>query len=807
MKIIIFVLTFFLAIAIASSALAVNKVLSLDGDGDYVDLGDSLVEELFSAITVEAWFQVNGIVSEQSDIFYNGTEGEVGLSYINENIYFGVKTEEDLQWHNPPPFPIEIGKWYHVAGVWSNAQVSLFVNGRLMGLANTEATLHQATGHLPTIGAYCNGLGEREKFFKGIIDEVRIWNSARTQEQIQETMNQPLENPELLENLVGYWNFDDGTADDLSQYGNDGTLQGDATIVEAERAKVIFVPGDYLTIQEGIDAASDGDIVLVADGTYKGTGNKNLDFGGKAITVTSENGAENCIIDCESEGRGFCFYKRESSDSILDGFTIKNGWSDKGGGISCTNSSPTIRNNIIIANFALDGGGIYCGNGSNAIISSNIISSNTADYWGGGISTPFSSPIITGNLIIGNVAALQGGGGQGGGIAAYGSSSPIISNNVIAQNSAVLNPDIDLEVGGGAISLDAYANAIIVNNTIVQNHTEYGFGGGIFCDFNASPIITNNIIVNSTKGAGIWVSSVGAHPVLSHNDVWNNADGEYAGISPGIGDISIDPIFVDAANRDYHLSNWSPCIGKGIMTDDIPITDKDGNPRPNPPGSNPDIGAYEHFRDVPLAVTLASLTALNTTDGITLKWRTATETNNLGFNVYRSDTKDGKYVKVNARLIAGAGSDATPHDYSFTDENVILGKTYYYYIEDIDFSGETNRSHIIEVTVGKQNIKTSVKPLKFALLQNFPNPFNPETWIPYQLAQPGDVTIRIYDISGKLVRSLELGNKPAGIYMSKKQAAYWNGCNDDGERVASGIYFYALQSGEFQSIRKMSVSR
>jgi len=359
---------------------------------------------------------------------------------------------------------------------------------------------------------------------------------------------------------------------------------------------VIQVPGDYTTIQAGIDAAVDGDTVLVADGTYTGFGNRDLDFKGKAIILASENGAENCIIDCESEGRGFCFYKRESSDSILDGFTIKNGWSDKGGGISCTNSSPTIRNNIIIANFALDGGGIYCGNGSNAIISSNIISSNTADYWGGGISTPFSSPIITGNLIIENVAALQGGGGQGGGIAAYGNSSPIISNNVIAQNSAVLNPDIDLEVGGGAISLDAYANAIIVNNTIVQNHTEYGFGGGIFCDFNASPIITNNVIVNSTKGAGIWVSSVSAHPVLSHNNVWNNEGGEYIGISPGIGDISINPLFVDVANRDYHLSNWSPCIGKGIMTDDVPIMDKDGKKRPSPPSSNPDMGAYENNR-------------------------------------------------------------------------------------------------------------------------------------------------------------------------------------------------------------------
>jgi hypothetical protein len=98
----------------------------------------------------------------------------------------------------------------------------------------------------------------------------------------------------------------------------------------------------FPTIQQGIDHASTGDTVLVADGTFTGEGNKNLDFKGKAITVVSQNGPEKCVIDCEGEGRGFSFHSGEGSDSVLSGFTIKNGNRQRAGGISCENSSPEI---------------------------------------------------------------------------------------------------------------------------------------------------------------------------------------------------------------------------------------------------------------------------------------------------------------------------------------------------------------------------------------------------------------------------------------------------------------------------------
>jgi hypothetical protein len=101
----------------------------------------------------------------------------------------------------------------------------------------------------------------------------------------------------------------------------------------------------------------------------------------------------------------------------------------------------------------------------------------------------------------------------------------------------------------------------------------------------------------------------------------------------------------------------------------------------------------------------------------------------------------------------------------------------------------------------------AIPPEHTALLQNFPNPFNPETWIPYQLKEDGEVTIRIYDATGGLVRGLELGHKSAGLYVSRDRSAYWDGRNETGEPVASGVYFYTIQAGEFAATRKMIIAR
>ena len=98
-------------------------------------------------------------------------------------------------------------------------------------------------------------------------------------------------------------------------------------------------------------------------------------------------------------------------------------------------------------------------------------------------------------------------------------------------------------------------------------------------------------------------------------------------------------------------------------------------------------------------------------------------------------------------------------------------------------------------------------PEETVLLPNYPNPFNPETWIPYQLSEPVEVTLTIYAVNGTQVRTLAVGLMPAGIYQSRSRAAYWDGRNNVGESVASGIYFYTLTTGEFTSTRKMLIRK
>ena len=104
-----------------------------------------------------------------------------------------------------------------------------------------------------------------------------------------------------------------------------------------------------------------------------------------------------------------------------------------------------------------------------------------------------------------------------------------------------------------------------------------------------------------------------------------------------------------------------------------------------------------------------------------------------------------------------------------------------------------------------ENLLAALTPKKTGLLPNYPNPFNPETWIPYRLAEDADVQLTIYDTKGAVVRRLDLGHQPAGFYTARAKAVYWNGRNESGERIASGVYFYQLRAGNYSALRRMVI--
>ena len=104
-----------------------------------------------------------------------------------------------------------------------------------------------------------------------------------------------------------------------------------------------------------------------------------------------------------------------------------------------------------------------------------------------------------------------------------------------------------------------------------------------------------------------------------------------------------------------------------------------------------------------------------------------------------------------------------------------------------------------------EQLLATLTPTETALLLNFPNPFNPETWIPYQLAESANVTLTIYDTTGAVVRRIDLGHQSAGYYTERTRAAYWDGRNASGETVASGLYFYQLETPSYRQLRRMVI--
>ena len=160
-------------------------------------------------------------------------------------------------------------------------------------------------------------------------------------------------------------------------------------------------------------------------------------------------------------------------------------------------------------------------------------------------------------------------------------------------------------------------------------------------------------------------------------------------------------------------------------------------------------------------------------------------------------------VKVSAAIgnLPGA-PQASNDDRAFVPTRTMV-EQWLYQAQHVNLTDPTFQRGIFML----QQLLVSLTPRETSLLPNYPNPFNPETWIPYQLSKPAEGTLSIYASDGTLIRTLALGHQSAGLYQSKSHAAYWDGRNNVGEPVASGLYFYTLTAGNFTATRKMLIKR
>lgn len=363
----------------------------------------------------------------------------------------------------------------------------------------------------------------------------------------------------------------------------------------------IKVPSpEYPTIQAGIDAASVGDTVLVADGTYRGEGNRNLSFKGKTITVKSENGPQNCGIDCENKGAAFSVLELVVLESVISGFAITNAL---GYGIFCNGGCAlTVTDCIVSGNLGATGifingasspgltisGCSISGNSKgilvNAASGSTVISDcsiiDNTDF-GIFLVSPTTSAITgctirrntLGNIYLGSgyptiyACTITENTGSGGML--INGSYPTITNSIISNN--------DAPSGGGIAFSSSFPT--ITNCTISNNNT---IGrGGIYCN-NSHMTITNSILWGNTPDQ---IDLFSGSADVTYSDI----QGGY----PGDGNLDLNPLFVGSG--DYHLTASSPCIDAGTSAG-APDHDIDGDSRPQ--GSGYDMGADEYYTGV-----------------------------------------------------------------------------------------------------------------------------------------------------------------------------------------------------------------
>ncbi len=400
------------------------------------------------------------------------------------------------------------------------------------------------------------------------------------------------------------------------------------------------------------------------------------------------------------------------------------------------------------------------------------------------------------------------------------SSNITIANNVIydiigkgaaamtSTNTGIRISEVSGATGGFKIyynSVNLFGNA---NNTSVTQSAAMCFASSLTTGIDMrNNVFTNSIVNNSNASSGAYavysLAPASSFTSIDYNDYYASGSQGSFGAFSGAGlvtslaqmqsatgkdanSLNADPLYVSDSNLVPQTG--SPLISAGTAISGF-TTDVTGAIRN---ASTPAIGAYENESALP--VELVSFTATINGSQAELKWKTATELNNYGFEIEKSriqntEVRTQKKAETwnNVGFVEGNGSTNTPREYSFTDKNIATGK-YFYRLKQIDRDGKFEYSQTVEVTINNT-------PKEFILEQNYPNPFNPTTNISFTLHTSGFTTLKVYDVIGREVATVINEHKESGSYSLHFNAS----------QLASGFYVMRLRNGNNVQVRKMQL--
>jgi len=362
-----------------------------------------------------------------------------------------------------------------------------------------------------------------------------------------------------------------------------------------------------------------------------------------------------------------------------------------------------------------------------------------------------------------------------------------------------------------AIDLHEYVNQMVYlgfhyygNNT----HSVYLDDVHICCDIPADyPTEINGITITSTIHLNLNSAVNASHPqVMALPNYSNLTDPVVLGLlGSGKGNISLK---LSSGNwyciiyygGQWHYGSSYPCNVTEGNIGTITLSNVEFGTK------NDVILVIEEGVDPTLPVTLSRFTAIVTPESfVHISWTTESETNHLGYNILRSEDQElHNAITINGSIINSGSPVGTQISYNFTDFEVYTNMIYYYWLESVALEGSSEFYGPLTVTIGdptQEPVPPSVQ-IVTKLYNAFPNPFNPNTIIRYSLKEAGKVTIDIYNMKGQKIKSYTQEHYSPGYYQVS-----WDGCDDNGRNVASGIYLYRLTTGNYTSVKKMVLAK